>query len=90
MYTPDGKTTDTIVKKSSFDYSIKFTLEKSSGNEEKTVTLKYIVNIGTYTTCFHDLKVENTNLEQEWSLEFLIGTERKIAKIELRTTDYYL
>ena len=90
VYTPDGKTTDTIVKKSSFDYSIKFTLEKSSGNEEKTVTLKYIVNIGTYTTCFHDLKVENTNLEQEWSLEFLIGTERKIAKIELRTTDYYL
>ena len=26
----------------------------------------------------------------DWSHEFLIGAERKIAKIELRTKDYYL
>ena len=90
VYAPEGHTTDDIVKKSSFDYSIKFTLEKSSGEEEKTVTLKYILNIGTYTTCFHDLKEENTKLEQDWNLDFLIGAERKIAKLELQTKDYYL
>ena len=91
IYVTNNRDTDALVKKSSFEYSIKFTLTKNSGNEEKTVTLKYIVNIGSYTTCFHDLKVENTNLVQESELEFIIGSsEKKIDKIELKTTDYYL
>ena len=77
VYAPEGHTTDDIVKKSSFDYSIKFTLEKSSGNEEKTVTLKYILNIGTYTTCFHDLKEENTKLEQDGILISLLEQKEK-------------
>ena len=91
IYTKDNKATDEIIKKSTFQYSIRFILLKQSENEEKTVSLKYILNVGTYTTCFHDLKIENTNLEQDSSLELPVNNqERKIAKIELRTEDYNL
>jgi len=91
IFTKDGKNSDTIIKKSSFDYKIKFTLKKANGIEEKIVTLKYIINISPYTTCFHDLSIKNTNLDMGWSLELITGAdERKIAKVELKTTDYYL
>ena len=87
LYTSDESPTDTIIKKSSFEYSIKVTLK----NQEKVVTLKYILNIGTYTTCFHPFKKENTNLEQDYNIELLIGgAERKIGKMELKTDDWYL
>ena len=92
IYVTKNRPTDDLVKKSSFEYSIKFTLVKNNGNEEKLVTLNYIVtNIGQYKTCFHPLKIENTELDQDYSLEFLIGSsERKIGTLILKTTDYLL
>ena len=91
IFTKDGKNADTIIKKSSFDYKILFTLKKGNGFEEKIVTLKYIINISPYTTCFHDLSIQNTNLDMGWTLELVTGAdERKISKVELKTIDYYL
>ena len=91
IFTKDKSATDKLVKKSSFDYSLKITYEKSTETIEKIVTLKYIINIGSYQTCFHNLDLSKTNLDMEYSLEFLIGaSEKKFAKIELKTTDYYL
>ena len=75
-----------LIKKSSFEYYIKV----KYNNDEKIIKVVYILNIGSYQTCFHDYDVSKVNLEQDWSLELLIGSERKIAKIELKTTDYYL
>ena len=91
VFTKDGKPTDSLIKKSSFDYKIRFTLEKINGKEIKVVTLKYIININPYTTCFHDLSIKNTNLDIPWRVELITGgAERKISKVELRTMDYYL
>ena len=83
--------TDQLIKRSSFDYTIKINYKKDNGNEEKVITIKYIINIGSYKTCFHDFKKEKTYLDQSWELQFLTGgAEMKIAKIELRTNDDYL
>ena len=91
IFTKDKLPTDKLVKKSSVDYSLKITFEKSKETVEKIVRLKYIINIGSYKTCFHNLDLSKTKLDMEWSLEFLIGaSERKFAKIELQTTDTLL
>ena len=91
LYTKNNVATDTLITRSSFDYTIKITLQKDKGNEEKTVTIKYILNIGSYVTCFHNFAKEKTYLDQSYELQFLTGgAERKIAKIELRTVDNYL
>ena len=86
------KSTDQVVKKSSFHYSIKITYKvEKKIIEEKTVTLKYIINIGSYTTCFHNLKESNTYLDQSNTIQLITKeAEKKIAKIELKTTDNYL
>ena len=79
-----------MIKRSSFDYTIKINYKKDNGNEEKVITIKYIINIGSYKTCFHDFNKEKTYLDQSWELQFLTGgAEMKIAKIELRTNDDY-
>ena len=92
IYTADRSTTDKLVKKSSFDYAMRFTLKRGTfGDDQKVVSLKYLINIGSYTTCFHNFEPKNTYLDQEDPLELLIGgAERKIGKIELKTTDFYL
>ena len=91
IFTQDNKSTNELVKKSSFDYLIKITLQKDSGNEEKIITINYIINIGSYTTCFHPFNKVKTYLDQSWELQFLTGrAEMKIAKIELKTNDNYL
>ena len=91
IYTKGKKPTDTVIKKSSFDYSIKLTYQKGSKSEQKIVTLKYIINIGSYKTCFHNLDIGKSIVNIGSSLSFLVGEiERKIATIELRTIDNYL
>ena len=91
IYTNDKSSTDKLIKKSSFDYSIKVTLNKKYSKDEKTVTLKYIINIGSYLTCFHPFEVSKTSLNPDiYNIELLIGAERKIAKMELKTNDNYL
>ena len=92
IYTADKSATDKLVKKSSFDYAMRFTLKRGSfGDDVKVVSLKYLINIGTYTTCFHNFEPKNTYLDQEEPIELLTGgAERKIGKIELKTTDFYL
>ena len=85
---------DNIIKRSSFDFTLKITFNKEDGNtEEKYVTLRYNANtlkISTYTTCFHDLDLSKTNVEMNWNLNLIIGSEEKIATIVLRTTDWNL
>ncbi|MBP3801649.1 MAG: ricin-type beta-trefoil lectin domain protein, partial [Clostridia bacterium] len=91
IYTKGKKSSNTVIKKSSFDYSIKVTYQKGSTSEQKIVTLKYNLNIGSYKTCFHNLDIGKTNLNIGSSLSFLVGeNERKIATIELKTIDNYL
>ena len=92
LYSKDETSTDIIVRRSSFDYSIKVTYKKSNNSkDEKIVTLKYILNIGSYRACFHYFEKQKTSLEQEYYLELLIGSaERKIGKMEMKTYDDYL
>ncbi|MBP3800896.1 MAG: ricin-type beta-trefoil lectin domain protein, partial [Clostridia bacterium] len=91
IYANGKKPSDTVIKKSSFDYSIKITYKKGSTSEQKIITLKYNLNIGSYKTCFHNLDIGKTNLNIGSSLSFLVGeNERKIATIELKTIDNYL
>ena len=91
LFTKDNKPTSDLAKKSSFLYSIKATLQRDGGNDEKTIMIKYLINIGSYTTCFHNFNREHTTLDQSYDIELLSGSaEMKIGKIELKTDDYYL
>ena len=62
--------------------------------EEKNIELEFNENdlkISPYKTCFHDLDISKTNLEMSYNVELVTGgAETKIAKIELRTSDYNL
>ena len=91
LYTKNNIPTDKIITRSSFDYTIKVTYQKEKVNEEKTITIKYLINIGSYKTCFHNFNKQKTYLDQSNELQLNTGgAERKIAKIELRTNDNYL
>ena len=90
-----GVKSDNIFKKSSFGWTLKITYEKDDGSyEEKNVELVFSENdlkISPYKTCFHDLDISKTNLEMSYNVELVTGgAETKIAKIELRTSDYNL
>ena len=83
LYAADGGT-DTLIKKSSFNYYMKFTYF----NSEKSAAIKYPLNIGTYTTCFHDLNESNTNYNFESQIELLTGgEEKKLGTLILKTID---
>ena len=79
-----------IIKKSSFDYFINVKLQNKNGVDEKVITIKYILNIGSYQTCFHDMDISKTVVELVGQNEVPIGSERKFAKVELKTNDYLL
>ena len=81
--------TDNVIRRSSFDYTLKFVYTKRDGtNEIKNVLLKYKnLNIPGYTTCFHDLDVKKTSFDMKEKIDVFIKSDTKLGKLELRTTD---
>ena len=93
IYNIDNLESDKYIKKSSFDYILKLSIEGTQ--EEKNVTFRYnknYLNISTYTTCFHSLDIEKTlsNFQNYKVESYYIEKEYKISRIELKTTDNYL
>ena len=84
LYTTDGKTTNNIIKKSSFNYYLKFTYFKV----QKSASIKYTLNIGSYITCFHNLNEKKTKVNINNKIELVTGeAEKKIGTIILSTQD---
>ena len=83
--------TDDLFKRSSFVYSLKFTYKKESSEEEKSTSINYVLNIGSYTACFHDLDEEKTKITISSSINVVTGEDEvKLGSIILSTTDYLL
>ena len=75
LYTTDGATTNNIIKKSSFNYYLKFTYFKV----QKSASIKYILNIGSYITCFHNLNEKKTKVNINNKIELVtVEAEKKI------------
>ena len=90
VYTKTGVRTDNVIKRSSFEYTLKFTYTKKDGTVEiKELQMQYYINLSGYKTCFHDLDVTKTSSNIREKLH-VPTTETKIGKLELRTTDLYL
>ena len=84
IYTKSGYGTDTLIKKSTFNYYLKFTYF----SVEKSASIKYTVNIAPYVTCFHNLDESKTKVNIDDSIELLTGgDETKIGNIILNTND---
>ena len=84
LYTTDGESTNNIIKKSSFNYYLKFTYFQV----QKSASIKYVLNIGSYTTCFHKLDETKTKVNIDNRIELLTGgDEKKIGTIILNTED---
>ena len=91
IYTQDETSTNNLFKKSSFNYYLQFNYTKESSYEEKSSAIKYVLNIGTYMTCFHNLKEEYAKITISDSINVLTGgSEVKLGTIVLSTIDYYL
>ena len=94
IYNERGISSDQIFRRSSFGWTLKITLQKDYGGyEEKLVDLQYNPNdlkISPYKACFHDLDISKTYLDMPETIGISIGTESKMGKVELRTTDNYL
>ena len=87
LFTASRTHTDNLIRKSSFKYNIKFTYLGT----EKSAAIQYILNIGQYTTCFHDLYEKSTIVNFDDKIELLTGgEEKKIGNLVLRTKDNYL
>ena len=56
VYTNSETSTSLLFKKSSFYYNIQFTYN----NIVKSSAIIYVLNIGNYKTCFHQLAEKNT------------------------------
>ena len=90
VYTKGGVPTDSVIKKSSFEYTLKFIYNKKDNTvETRTVLLRYNLNIPGYKTCFHDLDLGKTTFDMKEKV-FAGQYEIKLGKLELRTTDGYL
>ena len=88
IFTKDTNLTDEVFKKSSFAYYLKFNYTKESTFEEKYAAINYVLNIGSYKTCFHDLNEENTNITISDNINIITGgDEVKLGSIILTTTD---
>ena len=65
IYVSGGKNTDTVIKKSTFDYKLQFTIK----TEKKSVPLIYKFaqphTIGNHITCFHNLDESKTIIDFE-------------------------
>ena len=84
LYTTDGLTTNNIFKKSSFNYYLKFNYFQV----QKSASVKYILNIGSYITCFHNLNEKKTKVNIDNRIELLTGgDEKKLGTIILSTDD---
>jgi len=89
VYNSKNVPSDQVIKRSSFDYTLKFTYN----NVVKYVYLRFNPNtlkIGSYTTCFHPLDISKTTTNIPDSVEFGVGQEKKLGTLELRTNDKYL
>ena len=84
IYTKSGVNTNNIIKKSSFNYYLKFNYFRL----EKTAAIRYNLNIGSYVTCFHDLNEKNTKVNINNNIQLITGEgEKKIGSIVLSTKD---
>jgi len=84
LYTAIGEATLDLIKKSSFNYYIKLNYY----SVEKSASIKYVLNIGSYVTCFHDLSEKNTKVNIGDQIDLIIGgDEKKLGTILLSTTD---
>ena len=84
IYTKSGDSTDSLIKKSTFNYYLKFTYF----NVVKSASIQYILNIGSYVTCFHYLDESKTKVNIDDNIELLIGDdEKKLGNIILNTKD---
>ena len=90
VYTKGGVPTDSVIKKSSFEYTLKFIYNKMDNTvETRTVLLRYYLNLPGYKTCFHDLDLDKTTFDMKEKV-FAGQYEIKLGKLELRTNDGYL
>ena len=84
IYTKSEESTDTLIKKSTFNYYLKF----NYFSVEKSASIQYILNIGSYVTCFHNLDESKTKVNIDDNIELLTGgDETKIGNIILSTND---
>ena len=73
IYTKSGESTDSLIKKSSFNYYLKF----SYFNDEKSASIEYTLNISPFFACFHDLNVSMSNIFIKDNIELITGAEEK-------------
>ena len=84
IYTKSGDSTDSLITKSSFNYYLKFTYFY----EKKSASIEYLLNIGPYITCFHNLDESKTKVNIDNNIELLTGGEEtRIGNIILSTND---
>ena len=84
IYTSSETSTNDLIKKSSFYYNLKFTYF----NVQKSAAIQYVLNIGTYVTCFHDLNEANTIVNIPDPVSLITGeAEKKLGTIILNTND---
>ena len=84
IYTKSGESTDSLIKKSSFNYYLKF----SYFNDEKSASIEYTLNISPFFACFHDLNVSMSNIFIKDNIELITGAEEiKIGNLGLVTND---
>ena len=90
IFNSEAKESDQYLKRSSFDFTLKITYQSVT----KVVTFRYnksTLNIGSYTTCFHNLDLSKTKVNINQNVQIKAdGSSQKIGTIELRTTDNYL
>jgi len=84
IYTSSETTTNDLIKKSSFYYNLKFTYF----SVQKSAAIQYVLNIGSYVTCFHDLNEANTLVNIADPVSLITGEdEKKLGTIILNTDD---
>ena len=84
VYTNSETSTSLLFKKSSFYYNIQFTYN----NIVKSSAIKYVLNIGNYKTCFHQLAEKNTKVNIDDSITIITKAgEYKIGSLILQTKD---
>ena len=91
IYTKNKTSTDNLFKKSSFSYYLTFKYTTNYKEEEKSAAINYVLNIGSYEACIHDLKEENANITISDNVIITTGEDEvKLGSIILTTTDNYL
>ena len=90
VYTADGKGTDSVIKKSSFDYRLQFYIRTERKNVPLIYKFEQPHTIGNYITCFHDLDELKTIVDFETISLSKNAGETYLGNLILQTEDNYL